>query len=355
MKANNNIRYWLLSIAAAFLLVVGSGCEEEDEAGVPNIDYIRYTSAEDPVSFVNLGQTIAIIGNNLKTVKQITVNGYPGSFKTTMVSDTSILVKVSTDTPFIGEEATSEVVVYTDGGKAMVDIEVAPPAPEIADVSPRYAGEGAIVTIKGEYFYNISDVRFGDLQAQILDTNPYNITVQVPDGYATDNIYVTSSKSGDSKSDFLFGFDEGVILLNWGAIYPSQGAWWNSSMDGPDEDFDPVGGSYKYVAGTFGNTWWTLDGGIQFDANDHRKGNPGSKVFEFEYSLIGDSPWIQFLWKSSLGEHKYVLQGLPPTNGKWASYSIPMNSFTLGDGGPEMTQEVFESDDPLLMQYAFVN
>lgn len=354
MNTKYDIKSWLLSFAMVALLMLVSGCQE-DEVGAPTIDYIRYTTSEDPVSYANLGQTIAIVGNNLQTVKQITFNGYPGIFKTTMVSNTSIVVLVSVDTPFEGEEATNEVTLMTDGGETTSTLEIAPPAPEVVAVSPEYAGEGATVTIKGKYFYNISEVYFGDKQAQIIDIKPSNIKVKVPAGYSRDQISVTSLKSGTSKSDFMFGLADGLIQLNWGSIQPSQGAWWNSSSDGPQDDFSTLGLSYKYVEGTFGNTWWTLDGGIQLDANNHRKGNPAIKVLKFEYALIGDSPWIQMLWKSSLGEHKFIVRDLAPTNGDWATYSIPMNTFTLGDDGPAMTQAVFESDSPLLLQYAFVN
>ncbi|WP_066630614.1 IPT/TIG domain-containing protein [Labilibacter marinus] len=353
--SKNNITRCLFAATMAFLILFNTACDKDEEVGVPSIEYIRYTSSEDPVTYANLGQTIAIIGENLQTVKQITFNGYPGVFKTTMVTNNSIVVVVSTDTPFEGEEASNEVVVSTDGGDATSVLEIAPPAPEITTTSPQYAGEGAIVTIKGDYFYNITSVMFGDDQAQILEVDPYYITVKVPEGYSKDHIYVTSSKSGASKSDFMFGLDDGVIELNWGDIYPTQGAWWNSSIDGPEEEFDLVGGPYKYVEATFGNTWWTLDGGIQFDANEHRQGNPAIKELKFEYALIGDSPWIQLLWKSSLGEYKFIVKDLKPTGGKWDTYSVTMNHFTLGDDGPQMTQEVFESDDPLLLQYAFVN
>lgn len=337
------------------MLATVFSCNEDVEVGPPSIDYIRYTTAGDTVTYANLGQTIAIIGENLETVKEITFNGYPANFKTTMVTNTSVVAYVSKDTPFQGDEANNKVMLVTDGGEASFDFEIAPPAPEVDAVSPEYAGAGAMVNIKGSYFYNISEVYFGEDQAKILDISPNMISVEVPDDYSKSKITVISSKSGEGKSDFMFGLDEGVVQLNWADIQPANGAWWNSSADGPVDDFSALGIPYKYVEGTFGSTWWTLDGGINFSSNEYRKGNPATKVFKFEYALIGDSPWIQFLWKSSLGEHKYILEGLAPTNGEWATYSIPMTSFKLGDGGPDMTQAAFEGDDPLLFQYAFVN
>jgi hypothetical protein len=188
-----------------------------------------------------------------------------------------------------------------------------------------------------------------------LDVKPSSIVVKVPADYSKDFVFVTSSKSGQGTSKTMFGLDDGVIQLNWGNIQPANGAWWNSSANGPSNAFESLELPYKFVEGTFGNTWWTLDGGIQFSANQYRKGNPSTKVFKFEYALVGNSPWVQLLWKSSLGEHKYIVRDLAPTNGKWATYSVPMNSFTKGDDGPQMTQDVFEIDNPLLFQYAFVN
>lgn len=344
----------LLMMSICFTLFITS-CDKEETAGVPSIEYVRLTTSTSPVDYANLGQTVAIIGKNLQTTKAVTFNGYPGSFKTTMISDTSIVVKVSTDTPFLGSEATDKIDVVTDGGSAIGTLEIAPPAPEVLSISPEFAGVNAEVVIQGNFFYDIESVVFGGVSAQIVSVDPYFITVKVPDGYQKGKVEVTSTKSGKGTSSFDFGLNSGDIVLDWGSIWPSQGGWWNSSADGPNDAFDFIGTSYKYIDAVYGNTWWTHDGGIQFDATANRKGNPAVKALKFEYALIGDATWLQILWKSSLGEHKYVLNGLPPTNGKWATYSIPMTSFTLGDGGPQMTQAVFESDAPLLTQYAFVN
>lgn len=355
MKTKYKINNCFIACFLLVLVLVAPSCTTEEEAGVPSIEYIRYTTAEDPVSYANLGQMIAIIGENLSTVKQVSFNGYPGVFKTTMVSDNNIVVTVSDETPFLGSDATNEVKVVTDGGEATATLEIAPPAPELTAISPAYAAAGAEVVISGSYFYNISEVYFGEKQAQIIDVTPDAIVVKVPVDYTKSTLKVISSKSGEGVSEFAFGVDDGAIQLNWGDTWPANGGWWNSSSDGPNDDFSALNMTYKYVEGTFGPTWWTLDGGINFDANDARKGNPALKALEFEYALIGDSPWIQFLFKSSLGEHKFICKDLMPTAGKWSTYSIPMTTWTLGDGGPAMTQEVFESDDPLLLQYALVN
>lgn len=355
MNSKYKIKGWLFTIAIACLALLISSCDKKDDVDKPTIDYIRYITPADTASYANLGESVAIIGKNLETVKEITFNGYPGIFKTTMVTNTSIVVYISKNTPFMGSEATSKTVVYTDGGEASANLEIAPPAPNIESTSPQYAGEGGIVNIKGSFFYNISSVTFGDSTATIIDYDPYSITVKVPQGYKKGPIHVNSSKSGEGVSAFDFGLEPEVIQLNWGDISPSNGAWWNSSADGPVDAFEALGTPYKYVEGTFGNTWWTLDGGINFDNNDQRKGNPIAKALKFEYALVGDAPWIQILWKSSLGEYKFIVKDLVPSNGKWATYAIPMNTFTLGDDGNDMTQEVFESDNPLLVQYAFVN
>ncbi len=337
------------------MLAIVSGCNPDD-VEAPSIEFIRYTDSIAPVSYANLGQTIAIVGNNLSTVKEVTFNGKSGVFKTTMVSNTSVVVMVSKETPFMGDEATNEVKIITDGGEAVFILEIAPPAPEVNAVSPEYAGAEAVVEIQGSYFYNISEVFFGDKQAQILDVSPTYIKVKVPEDCESEQIKVTSSKSGEGSSDFLFGLEDGVIQLNWGDIWPLNGAWWNSSNDGPDDAFTSIGVPYKYVEGTFGPTWWTLDGGITFDANASRKGNPATKVMKFEYALIGDAPWMQFSWRSLGKEYNFLCKDLLPTAGEWMTYSIPMTNFILGDTGAELTQEAFENEDPSVkMQYALVN
>lgn len=352
---SNTIRLFSILLMLTFITQLFTSCEEEDDYGIPEISYIRATTSAGSVSYANLGQMVAIVGKNLLSVKEVTFNGYPGSFKTTMASDTSIVVKVSTDTPFIGAEANNEVVVITDGGSATGTLEIAPPAPEVVAVSPEYAGVGAEVVISGNYFYDIESVKIGGTSAQIVSVDPYFVTVVVPDGYSKGKVEVTSSKSGAGTSAFDFGLNDGDIVLDWGSIWPAQGGWWNSSMDGPSDMFASIGTSYKYIDAVYGNTWWTHDGGIQFDATAKRKGNPAVKALKFEYALVGDPTWMQILWKSSLGEYKFIISGFTPTNGKWATYTIPMTSFTLGDGGPQMTQAVFEADDPVLVQYAFVN
>ncbi|WP_372771906.1 glycan-binding surface protein [Mangrovibacterium sp.] len=357
MNKIHTISKRLMQFAAMLicLQLIFASCEKDDEVGIPSIKYVRLTTSPTPITYANLGQTVAIIGQNLQTVKEVTFNGYPGSFKTTMVSDTSIVVKVSTDTPFIGVEANNEVALMTDGGTAAGTLEIAPPAPEIEALSPEYAGTGAEVVITGNYFYDIESVMIGGASAQIMSVDPYFITVKVPEGYSKGKVEVTSSKSGTGTSSFDFGLNTGDIVLDWGSIWPNQGAWWNSSMDGPSTLFKSIGTSYKYIDAVYGNTWWTHDGGIQFDATANRTGTPAVKALKFEYALIGDATWMQILWKSSLGEYKYIINGFTPTNGKWATYTIPMTSFTLGDGGQQMPQSVFEADNPVLVQFALVN
>ena len=174
MNKIHTISKRLMQFAALLICMqlIFSSCEKDDEVSMPSIKYVRLTTSPGPIIYANLGQTVAIIGQNLQTVKEVTFNGYPGNFKTTMVSDTSIVVKVSTDTPFLGVDATNEVSVTTDGGTAVGPLEIAPPAPEVLKLTPEYAGVNAEVVISGNYFYDIESVTIGGTSTQILSVDP---------------------------------------------------------------------------------------------------------------------------------------------------------------------------------------
>jgi hypothetical protein len=332
---------------------VFQSCDKEEAPGLPTIEYVRDIELADPVTKADLGATIAIIGNNLATVKSVTFNGTPGIFHTTMVTNTSIVVKVSKATPFVGEGITNKVVVVTDGGTAEFELKIAPPAPTIASITPEYAGAGSEVVISGAYFYNIESVSFtGGGTAQIISNTADKIVVKVPANVTKGAITVKSSVSGEAVSTKTFGAAAGEIVNNWNSI--SSGGWWNNSASGPDASFGTIGLDYKYVTGTFGDTWWTLDGGINFPVSTFRKGLPATKALKFEYNLVGDEPWVQVFWKAST-EHKFVIKDLKPTGGKWVTYTIKMSDFKIGDDGAAMTQAIFEEGNPMLIQFAFVN
>ncbi len=87
-----------------------TGCSDDDSEGgtiTVNSVYLEDVNSTVPdreVTFARLGQLLRIEGSGFTGLKRIYINGFQTSFNPVYVSDNSLLVRISGDTPTIDAE-----------------------------------------------------------------------------------------------------------------------------------------------------------------------------------------------------------------------------------------------------------
>ena len=113
-KYISNKNYWkpIALFLTMFIAIAFTSCENEDEnAGGGPITiskvYLQDVNSDvqdREVSFARLGQLIRIEGSGFLGLKQVLINGYSTYFNPVYLSNTSMLIRVSGDTPTIEAE-----------------------------------------------------------------------------------------------------------------------------------------------------------------------------------------------------------------------------------------------------------
>jgi hypothetical protein len=201
-----NSRYKLLMGAAVLFLLLITGavsCKKNDDAA-PSLTRVRTVTKYDSVLVTHrvdlgtsytskdvipqafdstvtagpLGGLFAIIGTNLQTTTSVSFNGYSVYFNPTLVTNTSIIVKIPDETPWLNGD--NKLVVTTKYGTASIDFTVLQPAPAIKGLSQFAGNPGDTVTITGTVLDNASVVKFGAATAKIVSTTSTALKVIVP-------------------------------------------------------------------------------------------------------------------------------------------------------------------------------
>lgn len=279
----------MITIAFAItLIVISNACSKEDEGGTPRIDYVRITAPEASDSLIvsaGQGQLIAIVGDNLGNTNEIIFNNVPAYLLSTMITNTSVLVKVPTEIP---TDLTNTMVLYFSNGDSLIhDFVVAINEPSVTSISCEYALDGGAATIYGDYFYEPLTVTFpGEKEAEIISISEDNksLTVVVPENTMPGQVLIESNY-GIGKSTFMFRDNRNIIVSS----DPYTG-WWNESfvVTNPGEG-DPaaINGNYIRVKQTVGGwAWLEVVGGPADAMGDISKNIPDEAIISPElYSL----------------------------------------------------------------------
>ncbi|MDP5044050.1 MAG: hypothetical protein NWQ06_03610, partial [Leeuwenhoekiella sp.] len=110
-----NLNRSIVRFFGAFLFfLILAGCSNDDDATGGEITVnavflqdVNSTVPDRQVEFVRLGQLLRIEGSGFAGLKRVFINGYETGFNPVYVSDTSMLIRVSGDTPTV--EAADEV------------------------------------------------------------------------------------------------------------------------------------------------------------------------------------------------------------------------------------------------------
>jgi hypothetical protein len=250
MKIKYNI--WLL-LGILLLAVSISGCDDDEEElnNTPIVVTAVYlqdaeSSVPDrPVDFIRLGQILRLEGSGFTGMRRVYVNGYSTYFNPVYVTDNSMLLQVSGDTPTTEAEETERntIRLVKTGTEKVVTLEIRAAAPSISRISHTMPLAGEEITIYGSGLVEIESVVFpGDVEVTegiVSDEEGRFVTVTVPEGVSDDggSVFVFGTNGG-AYSPAYFNFKSGVILDFDGR---GQQGFWGWSETGTminDEDLE---------------------------------------------------------------------------------------------------------------------
>ena len=290
-----------------------TSCKDEPDKyeiadGTPSVNYIRCLSSEvkntndaanthyttgELVEEASPQNTLALIGDNLRSVYEIYFNDQKAILNTSFITDNVLIVDVPKTVPHV---VTDKIYMVTqDKDTVTTSFHVVIPAPNISEMSCEYAQQGERVTFTGDYFVNYEatplEVFFTDKNSNLVPavinsiSDDYtSVDVTIPEEAAEGPVVMTSTY-GTASSAFhyldsrgtLFDFDGGTGLYFDGANAGNMG--WHgriiSDVDGlmghymqlgdgvatmtENGDWDDSNFSFEYWCGD-----WTNAGTLNF-------------------------------------------------------------------------------------------
>jgi hypothetical protein len=167
-----NIRVF---VAVASILMLYSCGEEEIDLSTPvKIDKFYLEDAQESKpenrdrdltpygNFVRLGQTLRLEGSGFMGVQKILINGTEVVFNTTLRSETSMIVQVSSKVPVqdVAPEHKNKISLLKGDNTYTFDLEVRAAAPSITGISHTMPQAGDEITLTGNGLQLASKITF---------------------------------------------------------------------------------------------------------------------------------------------------------------------------------------------------
>lgn len=222
---NENIWTTIICTVVLFVAMLFTACESDDvgegEIKVTKI-YLEDVNSSIPdraVTFARLGQLLRIEGNGFLGLKRVYINGFSTYFNPVYVSENSMLISVSSDTPTIeaDPDVRNTIRFVNDNFELTIPFEIRSGAPTITDISNTLPAAGETITVYGTGLVEVNKVVFpGGIEVTegiTSDVDGEFFTVSVPNGVSPEggSLFIESSNGG-AYSPAYFNFVNGVIL-----------------------------------------------------------------------------------------------------------------------------------------------
>jgi hypothetical protein len=187
------------------LLTTIFSCKKEDNthAVPPSITGVTdLTNRGTALSSVKYGEWIVIKGAHLATTYKVEFNTVLVADSLYYADDSTVTVKIPANLP---DPINNPITVTTKYGSATYGFKIMQPAPIITGFNPEAGISGDQVTISGNHFNGVSEVKFGNTVATIVSKSNQQLKVNVPAGITSAFITVTTPV-GMATSPIRFGF-----------------------------------------------------------------------------------------------------------------------------------------------------
>ena len=251
MKYILNKKYWapiaFLGMMVFSMLFTACDSNDSDSKKITIsrvfLEDVNSSVPDREVTFARLGQTLRIEGSGFTGLKKVYINGYSTYFNVVFLSDNSMLVGISADTPTMEADPAERNTIrfVNDNTETVFSFDIRASKPVIDRISNTLPNPGETITVYGSGLTEVSKVTFpGNIDVTtgiVSDEKGEFFTVVVPNGVSDvgGSLFVQSSNGG-AYSPAYFNFKKG-ILLNFDG--QGQHGYWNldttPSMIGPDD------------------------------------------------------------------------------------------------------------------------
>jgi hypothetical protein len=353
-----------LLLIALFANPLFMSCKKDESGGsMPVVNYVRITNPDKSDSLVThafLGNTIAIVGEDLENVREVWFNDQSAYLNLSLITNNCIIVTIPDEIP----GAVTGKMLLINGDKKdtlKYDFGVDVPAPRLDDMVCEYVKDGGTAVIEGNFFINDPSsplkVFFpGNIEGTVTSVTLTKIKVTVPSGVGVGPISVKSIY-GSSRSAFYFRDDRNIVLDF--DVLTAAGGWRSGVL--ADSDPDPISGKFVRFSGNMaagiGATWdedhfsfnlWPSSNGradvplysgdlasaaIKFECNVTAAWQASALQMIFTpystfntNSYIGDASVPRGLWNPWKATGKYVTDG-------WTTVTVPLSEFKYAADG----------------------
>jgi len=362
-----------VALLMAFIAVsVLPGCNDNPDDyittdGTPEVYYIRIpdiASSDSLVTHAFMGTTIALVGENLTSIKEVWFNDQKAVLNNSLITSNALIVPIPNGIPQV---ITNKIYMINNLGEtASFNFAVDVPSPIVANLVCEYVPDGGVATIIGNFFLPVDGVGTPVViftpNLPVTEVVSYSLTeikVKVPAGAQFGHVSV-QSRYGTTRSNFYFRDNRGMIL-DWDNTNASGG--WRAGVVG-NSNPEGVSGNYVRFQGTMaaasGATW--NEDAFSFDlwgtSNGRPQGDlfasePAKSVIKFECNVpeTWSSGALQMIftpWATS-GTNSYIGDATVPrglwipwedsgtfkTDG-WITVAIPLSSFKYAPSGAEL-------------------
>lgn len=245
-------RYWALNFLLGLLVcTVGfTSCDDNDDDGSTPITinkvYLEDADSNVPdreVSFARLGQLIRIEGSGFNGLRKVYINGYSTYFNPVYVSDNSMLIQVSSETPTIDADPDerNKIRFVKDAFETTHIFEIRAASPSISSISNTLPAVGEPIVIYGTGLTEIGKVVFpGNVTVTsgiLSDEDGEFCIVEMPQGVSEEGgSILVEGANGGAYSPAYFNFKKGIILDFDGN--GTQGSWGSSESMITSDDLE---------------------------------------------------------------------------------------------------------------------
>ena len=212
------------------LITMIFSCKKEDNthAVPPTITGVTdLTNRGTALSSVKYGEWIVIKGAHLATTFKVEFNTISVSDSLYYADDSTVTVKIPANLP---DPINNPITVTTKYGTATYGFKIMQPAPIITRFNPEAGATGDQVTISGNHFNGVTEVKFDNAVATIISKSNQELKVNVPAGITSAFITVTTPV-GSVTSLTRFGFKYIIyderLLTGWSNTSYSSTAVFN--------------------------------------------------------------------------------------------------------------------------------